>query len=169
MDIPWQVCRTIGPLLSQRFPLASAKAQPRGGFLSFLVFYFLIPTWGSIIFTACPSNCEVCVYSGTETVCNTDKCDAYYAQDQTSSASNTRKLCHSKLINSCNHIHTNVNMARKCTILAIQNVPGIFGGERLPEPIYTGLGYPHNSTAMTPHVLCGYYIAWLSWADPCHS
>ena len=29
MDIPWQLCRTIGPLLSQRFPLASAKAQPR--------------------------------------------------------------------------------------------------------------------------------------------
>ncbi len=26
------LCRTIGPLLSQRFPLASAKAQPRGGF-----------------------------------------------------------------------------------------------------------------------------------------
>ncbi len=33
MDNPWQLCRTIGPLLSQRFPLASAKAQPRGGFL----------------------------------------------------------------------------------------------------------------------------------------
>ncbi len=32
MDIPWQLCRTIGPLLSQRFPLASAKAQPRGDF-----------------------------------------------------------------------------------------------------------------------------------------
>ncbi len=32
MVIPWQFCRTIGPLLSQRFPLASAKAQPRGGF-----------------------------------------------------------------------------------------------------------------------------------------
>ncbi len=32
MDIPWQLCRTIGPLLSQRFPLASAKAQPREGF-----------------------------------------------------------------------------------------------------------------------------------------
>ncbi len=31
--IPWQLCRTIGPLLSQRFPLACAKAQPRGGFL----------------------------------------------------------------------------------------------------------------------------------------
>ncbi len=31
MDIPWQFCRTIGPLLSQRFPLAIAKAQPRGG------------------------------------------------------------------------------------------------------------------------------------------
>ncbi len=31
MDIPWQLCRTIGPLLSQRFPLASATAQPRGG------------------------------------------------------------------------------------------------------------------------------------------
>ncbi len=29
--IPWQLCGTIGPLLSQRFPLASAKAQPRGG------------------------------------------------------------------------------------------------------------------------------------------
>ncbi len=29
--IPWQFCRTIGPLLSQRFPLASAKGQPRGG------------------------------------------------------------------------------------------------------------------------------------------
>ncbi len=34
MDIPWQLCRTIGPLLSQRFPLASAKAQPMGGFSS---------------------------------------------------------------------------------------------------------------------------------------
>ncbi len=32
MDIPWQLCRTIGPLLSQRFPFASAKAQPSGGF-----------------------------------------------------------------------------------------------------------------------------------------
>ncbi len=32
MDIRWQLCRTIGPLLSQRFPLASAKAQPSGGF-----------------------------------------------------------------------------------------------------------------------------------------
>ncbi len=31
VDIPWQLCRTIGPLLSQRFPLASAKAQPSGG------------------------------------------------------------------------------------------------------------------------------------------
>ncbi len=30
--IPWQLCWTIGPLLSQRFPLASAKAQPRGDF-----------------------------------------------------------------------------------------------------------------------------------------
>ncbi len=30
MDNPWQLCRIIGPLLSQRFPLASAKAQPRG-------------------------------------------------------------------------------------------------------------------------------------------
>ncbi len=28
----WQLCRTICPLLSQRFPLASAKAQPRGDF-----------------------------------------------------------------------------------------------------------------------------------------
>ncbi len=36
MDIPWQLCRTIDPLLSQRFPLASAKAQPRDGFLLFL-------------------------------------------------------------------------------------------------------------------------------------
>ncbi len=34
MDNPWQLCRTIGPLLSQRFPLASAKAQPRVGFQS---------------------------------------------------------------------------------------------------------------------------------------
>ncbi len=33
MDIPWQLCRTIGPLLSQRFPLASAKAQPMGEFM----------------------------------------------------------------------------------------------------------------------------------------
>ncbi len=30
--IPWQLCQTIGPLLSQRFLLASAKAQPRGEF-----------------------------------------------------------------------------------------------------------------------------------------
>ena len=30
--ISWQLCRTIGPVLSQRFPLASAKAQPRGDF-----------------------------------------------------------------------------------------------------------------------------------------
>ncbi len=34
MVIPWQWCRTIGPLLSQRFLLASAEAQPRGGFFS---------------------------------------------------------------------------------------------------------------------------------------
>ncbi len=34
MVIPWQLCRTIGPLLSQRFPLASAKAQPMGGILT---------------------------------------------------------------------------------------------------------------------------------------
>ncbi len=27
---PWQLCRTIGPLLSQRLPLATAKAQPMG-------------------------------------------------------------------------------------------------------------------------------------------
>ena len=32
------LCRTIGPLLSQRFLLASAKAQPRGGFLTSQVF-----------------------------------------------------------------------------------------------------------------------------------
>ena len=31
MDIPRQLCRAIGPMLSQRFLLASAKAQPRGG------------------------------------------------------------------------------------------------------------------------------------------
>ncbi len=30
MDNPWQLCQTIGPLLSQRFPLASAKARSRG-------------------------------------------------------------------------------------------------------------------------------------------
>ncbi len=30
-DVPWQLCRTIGLLLSQRFPVASAKAQPSGG------------------------------------------------------------------------------------------------------------------------------------------
>ncbi len=29
----WQLCRTIGPLLSQRFPLASAKTQSKGGFI----------------------------------------------------------------------------------------------------------------------------------------
>ena len=33
MVIPWQLCRTVGPLVRQRLPLASAKAQPRGGFL----------------------------------------------------------------------------------------------------------------------------------------
>ncbi len=40
MDIPWQLCRTIGPLLIQRFPLASAKAQPREEFerIKLLVF-----------------------------------------------------------------------------------------------------------------------------------
>ncbi len=32
MALPWQFCRTIGLLLSQRFPLSSAKAQPKGGF-----------------------------------------------------------------------------------------------------------------------------------------
>ncbi len=32
MDIPWQLCRTIGRLLSQRFLLASAKAQPKWDF-----------------------------------------------------------------------------------------------------------------------------------------
>ncbi len=32
MDNPWQLpLITIGPLLSQRFPLASAQAQPRRG------------------------------------------------------------------------------------------------------------------------------------------
>ncbi len=40
MVIPWQLCRTIGPLLSQRFPLASAKAQPRGGFFTILNFFW---------------------------------------------------------------------------------------------------------------------------------
>ena len=35
MDIPWQLCRTIGPLLSHRFRLASAKAQPGGDFKPF--------------------------------------------------------------------------------------------------------------------------------------
>ncbi len=50
MDNPWQ-CRTIGPLLSQRFPLASAKALPRGGgwglhFKSFVqLTSFLDVTW----------------------------------------------------------------------------------------------------------------------------
>ncbi len=34
MDNPWQLCQTIGPLVSQRFPLASAKAQPRGDLLA---------------------------------------------------------------------------------------------------------------------------------------
>ncbi len=38
--IPWQLCQTIGPLLSQRFPLASAKAQPRGDFWNQNVFLF---------------------------------------------------------------------------------------------------------------------------------
>ncbi len=32
-DDPWQLRRTIGPLRSQRFLLASAKAQPRGKFV----------------------------------------------------------------------------------------------------------------------------------------
>ena len=39
MDIPWQLCQTICPLLSQRFLLTSAKAQPSGvGFKCFTVF-----------------------------------------------------------------------------------------------------------------------------------
>ena len=44
MGIPWLFCRIIGPLLSQRFLLASAKAQPRGGFKYVLVakYYVLI-------------------------------------------------------------------------------------------------------------------------------
>ncbi len=42
MDNPWQLCRIIGPLLSQRFPLASAKAQPRGGFYSFTSFILIL-------------------------------------------------------------------------------------------------------------------------------
>ena len=33
IDNPWQLCQTIGPMLSQRFPWASAKAQPRGDFI----------------------------------------------------------------------------------------------------------------------------------------
>ena len=33
MVIPWQLCRTIGPLHSQRFLLGSAKAQPSGEFV----------------------------------------------------------------------------------------------------------------------------------------
>ncbi len=41
----WQLCRTIGPLLSQRFPLASAKAQPMRVFESFtLCWYICVPT-----------------------------------------------------------------------------------------------------------------------------
>ncbi len=31
MDVPWQLCWTIGLLLSQSFLLASAKAEPTGG------------------------------------------------------------------------------------------------------------------------------------------
>ncbi len=30
MVIPWQFCRTVGPLFSQRLPFARAKAQPVG-------------------------------------------------------------------------------------------------------------------------------------------
>ncbi len=30
MGIPWQLCRTIGPLLGQRLPLAIAKAHSQG-------------------------------------------------------------------------------------------------------------------------------------------
>ncbi len=35
-----ELCRTIGPLLSQRLPLASAKAQPRGFFVSMIFFNY---------------------------------------------------------------------------------------------------------------------------------
>ncbi len=34
MDDPWQLFRTLGPLLSHRFLLASAKAQSRGDLLA---------------------------------------------------------------------------------------------------------------------------------------
>ncbi len=63
---PWQLCRTIGPLLSQRFLLASAKAQPRGGFQDQCKFYKEAPCcsyWGCDVYlfvypllcqTSCP-------------------------------------------------------------------------------------------------------------------
>ncbi len=35
IDNPWQLCRTIGPLLSQRFPLASAK----GGIFTYEIMF----------------------------------------------------------------------------------------------------------------------------------
>ncbi len=45
MVVPWQLCRTIGPLLSRRLPLASGKAQPRGyfGHLNQFSVYFPVP------------------------------------------------------------------------------------------------------------------------------
>ena len=48
MVISWQFFQTIGPLLSQRLPLESAKAQPRGileshSTLGFdIIFYWII-------------------------------------------------------------------------------------------------------------------------------
>ncbi len=52
MNDAWQLCRTIGPLLSQRFLLASAKAQPREGFLCILVMILVLipPIYSYTIF-----------------------------------------------------------------------------------------------------------------------
>ena len=37
MAIPWQLCRIIGPSLSQRLLMASAKAQSMGDFVLYSV------------------------------------------------------------------------------------------------------------------------------------
>ena len=53
MNIPWQLCRTIGPLLSQRFPFASAKAQPRGYLKTNHGILFLMYCYSNAISVCC--------------------------------------------------------------------------------------------------------------------
>ncbi len=64
---PWQWCRTIGPLLSQRFLLASAKAQPRGGFVSASTFQTFC-VLGMLIFSTMIFHAQLTVDDQFETI-----------------------------------------------------------------------------------------------------